>query len=114
MGQVQSGKTGNYIGLACKAADAGYKLIVILAGIDNGLRSQTQLRVDEGFLGFDTQYQQRYDEHAARRTSASALMPGAPRLKVASLTNSAEKGDFEARRRQEHQHSRSATTPSCW
>ena len=48
VGQVQSGKTGNYIGLACKAADAGYKLIVILAGIDNSLRSQTQLRVDEG------------------------------------------------------------------
>jgi hypothetical protein len=94
VGQVQSGKTGNYIGLICKAADAGYKLIVILAGLDNGLRSQTQLRVDEGFLGFDTQYQQRYDED--RRTSYIGVgaMPGAPRLKVASLTTSAESGDF--------------------
>ncbi len=55
VGQVQSGKTANYTGLICKAADAGYRLIVVLAGIHNSLRSQTQLRLDEGFLGFDTQ-----------------------------------------------------------
>jgi hypothetical protein len=94
VGQVQSGKTGNYIGLACKAADAGYKLIVVLAGIDNGLRSQTQLRVDEGFLGFDTQYQQRYDEDRRSSYIGVGALPGAPRLKVASLTTSAESGDF--------------------
>lgn len=94
VGQVQSGKTGNYIGLASKAADAGYKLIVILAGIDNGLRSQTQLRVDEGFVGFDTQYQQRYDEDKPTSYMGVGVIPGAKRLKVASLTTSAEKGDF--------------------
>jgi hypothetical protein len=92
VGQVQSGKTGNYIGLTCKAADAGYKLIIILAGIDNGLRSQTQLRVDEGFLGFDTQYQQRYDQKDFYIGVGS--MPGALRLKAGSFTTSAEKGDF--------------------
>jgi hypothetical protein len=94
VGQVQSGKTGNYIGLACKAADAGYKLIVILAGIDNSLRSQTQLRVDEGFIGFDTQYQQRYDEERQSSYIGVGLLRGAPRLPAASLTTSAEKGDF--------------------
>jgi hypothetical protein len=94
VGQVQSGKTGNYIGLACKAADAGYKLIVILAGIDNSLRSQTQLRVDEGFIGFDTQYQQRYDEERKSSYIGVGLLRGAPRLPAASLTTSAEKGDF--------------------
>lgn len=94
VGQVQSGKTGNYIGLACKAADAGYKLIVVLAGIDNGLRSQTQLRVDESFLGFDTQYQQRYDEEKRTSFMGVGTLPGSPRLKVASLTTSAENGDF--------------------
>ncbi len=52
MGNVQSGKTGTYTGLICKAADAGYKIIVILAGLHNNLRSQTQIRVDEGFLGY--------------------------------------------------------------
>jgi hypothetical protein len=94
VGQVQSGKTGNYVGLACKAADAGYKLIVILAGIHNSLRSQTQLRVDEGLLGFDTQYQQRSDEDTAGSAIGVGAMPGAKRLKIASLTTSAEKGDF--------------------
>ena len=54
MGHVQSGKTANYTGLACKAADAGYKVIVIIAGIHNNLRNQTQHRIDEGLVGFDS------------------------------------------------------------
>lgn len=54
VGHVQSGKTANYIGLICKAADAGYKLIVVIAGIHNNLRNQTQLRIDEGFVGRDS------------------------------------------------------------
>ena len=54
MGHVQSGKTANYIGLACKAADAGYKVIVIVAGIHNNLRNQTQRRIDEGLVGVDS------------------------------------------------------------
>src|SRR5256885_12256402 len=52
MGHVQSGKTANYCGLICKAADAGYKVIIVLSGVHNSLRSQTQIRMDEGFLGF--------------------------------------------------------------
>lgn len=54
VGHVQSGKTGHYTGLICKAADAGYKIIIVLAGLHNNLRSQTQLRLDEGFLGYET------------------------------------------------------------
>ena len=54
VGHVQSGKTANYIGLICKAADAGYKLIVVIAGVHNNLRSQTQRRIDEGFVGWDS------------------------------------------------------------
>lgn len=54
VGHVQSGKTGNYTGLICKAADAGYKIIIVLAGLHNNLRAQTQIRLDEGFLGFAT------------------------------------------------------------
>ena len=46
VGHVQSGKTGNYTGLIAKAADAGYKIIIVLAGIHNNLRSQTQIRLD--------------------------------------------------------------------
>lgn len=54
VGHVQSGKTGNYTGLICKAADAGYKIIIVLAGLHNNLRAQTQIRLDEGFLGYAT------------------------------------------------------------
>ena len=54
VGHVQSGKTGNYTGVICKAADAGYKIIIVLAGLHNNLRSQTQMRLDEGFLGYTT------------------------------------------------------------
>lgn len=54
VGHVQSGKTANYTGLIAKAADAGYKLIVVIAGIHNNLRNQTQLRIDEGFVGRDS------------------------------------------------------------
>ena len=54
VGHVQSGKTANYAGLICKAADAGYRLIVVIAGVHNNLRNQTQLRIDEGFVGRDS------------------------------------------------------------
>lgn len=63
VGQVQSGKTANYTGLICKGADAGFNLIIVLAGIHNNLRSQTQLRIDEGFLGFDTQHERAFREN---------------------------------------------------
>ncbi len=51
VGYVQSGKTSNYIALANKAIDVGYKFIIILAGLHNNLRKQTQERVDEGIIG---------------------------------------------------------------
>ncbi|WP_081562971.1 Z1 domain-containing protein [Parasaccharibacter apium] len=51
IGHVQSGKTANYMGVIAKAADAGYKFIIVIAGIHNNLRKQTQKRVDEGFVG---------------------------------------------------------------
>ncbi|MCZ8186202.1 MAG: Z1 domain-containing protein [Beijerinckiaceae bacterium] len=54
VGHVQSGKTANYTGVICKAADAGYRLIIVIAGIHNNLRNQTQIRIDEGFIGWDT------------------------------------------------------------
>lgn len=53
-GYVQSGKTAHYIGLINKAYDAGYKIIIVLTGIHNSLRSQTQSRIDEEVLGYET------------------------------------------------------------
>lgn len=51
LGDVQSGKTGTYLGLFNKAIDAGYRLIVVLGGHTGYLRQQTQKRVDEGVVG---------------------------------------------------------------
>ncbi len=94
VGQVQSGKTGNYTGLIAKAADAGYKLIVVLAGLHNSLRSQTQLRLDEGFLGFDTQQARKFDQ-TNRRMGVGRL--AGSRLAAHSMTNSEQNGDFSLR-----------------
>src|SRR5262249_147069 len=55
IGHVQSGKTANYAALINKAVDAGYKLIIVLAGMHNVLRQQTQRRLDRDFLGYNTQ-----------------------------------------------------------
>lgn len=45
IGHVQSGKTANFSALITKAADVGYKLIIVLSGVHNELRRQTQLRL---------------------------------------------------------------------
>lgn len=55
IGSVQSGKTANYLALIARAADAGYKFIIVIAGIQNALRSQTQRRIDEGFVGLHSE-----------------------------------------------------------
>lgn len=54
IGDVQSGKTANYTGLICKGVDVGYKVIVLLTGMIEKLRQQTQKRIDEGFIGADS------------------------------------------------------------
>lgn len=54
VGHVQSGKTANYSGVISKGADYGYKIIILLAGVHNNLRSQTQQRLEEAFIGVDT------------------------------------------------------------
>ena len=52
LGQVQSGKTANYAALIAKAVDAGYRIIIVLAGMHTNLRRQTQTRLRSD-LGFD-------------------------------------------------------------
>jgi len=93
VGSVQSGKTANYTGLICKAADAGYRIIIVLAGMHNNLRSQTQLRLDEGFLGLATEKGDHLHDRSVRK--GVGLLDGSPELHVLSLTNSTEDGDFK-------------------
>ena len=54
LGDIQSGKTSNYLALCNKAADAGYKIIILLTGTMESLRKQTQERVDAGFVGLNS------------------------------------------------------------
>ena len=69
VGNVQSGKTSNFIALVNKAADAGYKFIVVMSGLTKDLRRQTHERLDEGFFGFNTE-QFEYDNF-----SSSNILP---------------------------------------
>ena len=56
LGDVQSGKTATYTAICNKAADAGYKVIIVLAGMMENLRFQTQERLDEEFVGIESKY----------------------------------------------------------
>jgi hypothetical protein len=78
IGHVQSGKTANYTGLLARAADAGYKFIIVIAGIHNNLRKQTQERIDEAFIG-------RSSNPEVRGSIGVGLDPGYPH--PATLTN---------------------------
>lgn len=93
VGHVQSGKTGSYTGLICKAADAGYKIIIVLAGLHNNLRSQTQMRLDEGFLGYETSSESG-DE---KKPIGVGHIDDAQNIRPNYVTNRTEKGDFNAR-----------------
>jgi hypothetical protein len=47
LGYVQSGKTTNFTAVIAKAADAGYRLFIVLSGIHDALRQQTQDRLND-------------------------------------------------------------------
>lgn len=93
VGHVQSGKTANYTGLICKAADAGYKIIIVLAGLHNNLRSQTQMRLDEGFLGYETAA----TKNGSHRLIGVGLIDGSHEQRPQYVTNRADNGDFNLR-----------------
>ena len=67
VGHVQSGKTANYVGLINKAVDAGYKLIIVIAGIHNNLRNQTQERIEKDFIGKSTRDRKTIGVHKFNR-----------------------------------------------
>ncbi len=51
VGYVQSGKTANFTGVAARAIDAGYRLVIVLTGMVEMLRQQTQRRIDFELVG---------------------------------------------------------------
>ena len=56
MGNVQSGKTRNFAGVIAKAVDAGYRFVIVLSGINNNLREQTQARLARDLFHADGWY----------------------------------------------------------
>ena len=56
LGDVQSGKTATYTAICNKASDAGYRVIIVLAGMMENLRVQTQERLDAEFVGKESKY----------------------------------------------------------
>lgn len=52
LGYIQSGKTANFTALVAKAVDAGYRLVIVFSGVDNGLRRQTQIRLNRELTGY--------------------------------------------------------------
>ncbi|NSZ85236.1 Z1 domain-containing protein [Agrobacterium tumefaciens] len=57
VGYVQSGKTANMTAVMAKAVDAGYNLIIVLGGVTNKLRKQTQDRFEKDVLRHRTLWQ---------------------------------------------------------
>lgn len=96
VGHVQSGKTSHYSGLICKAADAGYKVIIVLAGLHNNLRAQTQIRLEEAFLGYNTVVAEGDGQWVG-----VGLLQRDPQKRPNSVTTRAEDGDFRSRVREQ-------------
>ncbi|CAN1524057.1 Putative endonuclease, Z1 domain containing protein [Spirosomataceae bacterium] len=51
VGSVQSGKTSNFNAVVNSAIDVGYELIIVLSGIMEDLRRQTQIRTQKEVVG---------------------------------------------------------------
>lgn len=93
-GYVQSGKTAHYIGMINKAYDAGYRIVIVLSGIHNSLRSQTQSRIDEEVLGYETSLE--YIGDMTRERNVIGVGIGSHNqveTVVQSITTRDEKGD---------------------
>ena len=91
-GNVQSGKTGHYTALIAKAMDAGYKIIIVLTGVHNSLRAQTQDRFNEELLGYDLDKTDM--EESIKKSGIRALKKDHPRIDTKTSSNE-KNGDFQ-------------------
>lgn len=94
VGYVQSGKTANYTALINKAVDAGYKLIIVLAGMHDNLRCQTQTRLDAEVLGFETSTE-RSEIKTGKPIGVRLLTGEQTTPDIAALTSRDQRGDFK-------------------
>lgn len=85
IGDIQSGKTANYTAVINKAIDAGYKIVIVFAGLTRDLRNQTQNRLDSEVLGYETK------THGKGNNIGVGLINP---LNIEGLTYADEKKDF--------------------
>ena len=85
IGYIQSGKTAAMAALIARAADQGYRLFIVLAGLMNDLRSQTQKRLDQEIAG-----------RSENPRDAPFVVHDPTAAPWGRLTNSGINGDFQA------------------
>lgn len=86
IGYIQSGKTAAMAALIARAADQGFKLFIVLAGLMNDLRSQTQKRLDQEVTG----------QSEDLLKDAPFVVHDPTAAKWGRLTNRGLSGDFQA------------------
>ena len=79
-GTFNQAKPRTFTGVIARAADAGYKFIIVIAGIHNNLRRQTQERIDKAFIG-------RSSDPENRHNIGVGLAPGYPHILRHSQTS---------------------------
>ena len=95
LGEVQSGKTANYLGLLNKALDYGYKAIIVIGGHTNELRRQTQQRFDTDLLGIDSEY---LDDNIAN-AKVPRIGIGSLNAELQSNVMTTVRGDFDSKKK---------------
>lgn len=90
IGDVQSGKTATYGGLICKAADAGYKVVILLTGTTESLRKQTQERMEEGIIGFTI----RVDKKGTKQKTFNRVGVGLDNEEIRAMAYTSYQDDF--------------------
>lgn len=95
IGEVQSGKTANYLALLNKALDFGYKVVIVIGGHTNELRRQTQERFDTDLLGIDSEYLEDNISNAVLPVIGIGEINPELRANVMTTVN----GDFNAKRK---------------
>jgi hypothetical protein len=74
IGYVQSGKTANFTSVVAKAADCGYRLIIVLSGTFENLRRQTQIRLEQDLLDDTWSTLTKPEEDFAGHVQGAALL----------------------------------------
>ena len=89
MGDVQSGKTTNFLGVINKGLDAGYKIIIVLSGLHNNLRVQTQERFEEGVTGSNSK-----TDAVSTFCGVAKFIDDPQKLRIEGITSRNDTGDF--------------------